>query len=63
MTYTDIYVKDTYAGKVHKVGDYRYDSLFVVDGIVYYRDIRDGHGSKDGTYEFISSDNGEIVWP
>lgn len=60
---TDIFVRDKFDGRIHRVGDDQHDSLLVRDGVVSYYNLQNGCGTlEDGTgeYEFVNSDCGEM---
>lgn len=70
MRLTDIYVRDKYSGKMHRVGDDRHDSLWVdAAGTVHYHHLQNGDGcgarsrmlpKERAGFEFLSSDCGDI---
>jgi len=60
MSLIDIFIKDEYSGKIHRVGDDEHDSLYVdLEGRVHYYNLQTGDGSNGG-YRFMPSDCGEL---
>ena len=60
---TDIFVRDKFDGRVHRVGDNQHDSLLVRDGVVRYYNLQNGCGTLEdgsGEYEFVASYCGEM---
>lgn len=67
MSLIDMYVRDKYTGKIHKIGADPHDSIWVSsEGVVHYMNLQNGDGAsgdgfndQDG-YAFVPSDCGEI---
>ena len=66
---TDLYIRDKFSGRIHRIGDECHDALWVdADGTVYYSNLQNGDGCSDHSrtdknagYEFVPSDFGELV--
>lgn len=73
MALTDIYVRDKYSGRIHRVGDDQHDSLWVdAAGTVHYHHLQNGDGcgprsrmlpKERAGFEFVPSDCGDIFDP
>lgn len=57
MSLIDLYVRDKYSGKIHKVGDNQHDMLAIgTDGQLHYMNLQNGDGcsaQRSGGYEFV----------
>ena len=60
MSMTDIYVRDKFSGKIHRVGDDPHDQLTIgADGQLHYFNMHNGDGCQTGWdgegngYEFV----------
>lgn len=70
MSLIDLYVRDKYSGRIHKVGEDHHDSLWVDPaGTVHYFNIQCGDGCGERSrvlpkeragFEFVPSSNGDI---
>lgn len=58
MSLTDLYIRDTHSGLIHRIGDDRHDMLTIGDdGQLHYRNLQNGDGCSTGSnfggYEFV----------
>ena len=58
MSLIDIYVKDKYSGRIHRVGDDRHDMLTINGkGELCYQNLQNGDGCRSGNdnggYAFV----------
>lgn len=45
MSMTDLYIRDKYGGRIHRIGDNQHDMLYVdEEGTVHYRNLQNGDG-------------------
>ena len=79
MSFLDIFVRDKYSGRIHRVGDNTHDMLWVDPaGTIHYYNMQNGDGcigyqsineekDSDGNYafgyEFVPIQDGEMIEP
>lgn len=57
----EIYVKDTYDGRIHKLGSSRHDSLYVNDeGHIDYLNLQCCEGTRYGNYIFCDENGNDL---
>ena len=45
MSFTDLYIRDKYSGRIHRIGDDPHDCLIVDEkGTVHYNNLQNGDG-------------------
>lgn len=55
MSFTDIYVRDKYSGRIHRVGDDVHDSFWVDEnGTLHYHNMQNGDGCAG--YKSVNQD-------